>query len=353
MTATNGQNGTTEKAAEAASSALAKLAPSSRGAISLRTREERLDARALTAWMLAESSPKKGRRRSVLFTLSARLGGGKKELSPITEGDVAKSLGDDARRERIAEIVADFDRASWEWAKSEANRGAQPFVVGGHKDDNPDTEWHVAFPFSVTPPSEARENFEGSERPDKDGVIAGLLREKDTLLRLWSKDSQQDKDRMLEELKSAREHNEALYQMRLEWAAQRETLADGAALRNIQVKKTEFELEVQNKIVIELMNRGLPFLAKLLGEPDGGAADPSVKIALALSPKKIAGLLEGMTPAEEEVLSPLLAVMLERMPEGKKAEVLRCMQERSAAGALVIDTSGAPPAPDATKGPSK
>jgi hypothetical protein len=345
MSDTSNSNGSSNGAKHAAaSSALDKLAPTQRrGDVTLKTREERLDTKALEAWMIRESAPGKGRRRVVLFTLSARQGESKKEIAPITEGEVKKSLGDDARREAIGEIVRDFDRASWEWAKSGSNRGAQSFVAGGHKDDNPDTEWHVAFPFSVTPPSEVRENFEGSEKPDKDGVIAGLLREKDTILRMWSKDSQQDRDRLLDELKSARDHNEELYRMRLEWAAQRETLADGAALRQIQVRKTEFELEVQNKIVIELMNRGLPFLAKLLGEPaDPMGESTAVKAALALSPKKIAMLFENITPEEEKELSPLLAVMLDRMPEQKKALVLQAMQERSAEGALVIDTTPAP-----------
>lgn len=322
-------NGTAQKAA-----ALALAALPGGGALTANTTVEILDRDELVTWMRLNADPKRGKRRCVLFSLGARHG--EKGVTAITEGDVGKSLGDAQRNAQIDAIAADFDRASTAWVK--AHGRLLGFVVGGHKDDDPDTDAHVAFPFTLTPPAGVRENFEGREASDLAGAVAWHHRTLDTVLRLWSKDGQQDKDRMLLELQSARQHNEELTRIRKEGIDEHQRLADGAMLRELTVEEKRLSLDIQRQLSEVLISKGLPMIGAALG---ASAPDPMLELATALTPDEIVALMQMIKkgpPEREKQLGPAVASALKRLPDEKKAAIAQRMFALEAEGELVIDS---------------
>lgn len=349
MSSSNGTtNGKSELALARAARAAIKLEPPG-GSAHLETRRDKLDKEALRKWMETQAHPRRQKRQSVLFTLAYRTDKG--GVGSITEFDVPKRMGELEREDAISEAVDTFDRAAEAWVRNSSK--PQGFFVGGHIDTDPATNAHVTFPFNYSPPPEVRENFEGTEKADPSGALGQYQRTLDTLLRGMMADRQEEKAQRLAERDSDRRHIEELMRIRVEMHDKHETLANGAALRAVQVKKTELEMEVQHKLTMALLSWGLPMVAKVLGADEASVGgNVFAEFAKSLEPDQVIKLLaafEGLTPEQEKLLEPIHAALFANLSKAKKDVVAAKMEEMEANGEIVVDVEP----PDRPKEPEK
>jgi hypothetical protein len=337
VSASNGitKNGAAARgAARAVADALALPSHGPLGPSSSSITIEVLDRVELVEWMRYHADPARKKRRCMLFSLGARHG--EKQVTAITEGVVEARLGDSARHAQIDAIASDFDRASMAWVKHVGS--TLGFLVGGHVNDDKETESHVGFPFTLTPPQGVRNNFGGgSTRPDLEGALGHAHRTIDNILGLWSEDGNKEKDRLLDELKNARLHNEELTRIRVESIERTERLADGAALREVTVEEKRLSLDIMRQLSFVLIDKGLPLLGKALGGSEGNMA---LELLDNMTPEQIVDLLKSIEngpPGQVERFGPFVQAAMRSLPDEKKKAIAKRMAELEARGEIIVE----------------
>lgn len=335
--------------------AVPKFEPTNLATQDVFPRDECLD------WMRHWCDPKHGRYQVLAFSLShidARaVGDAFTNLThfmvPADEKTGALPNGLPAMLEKAAD---EFCRAATaHCAAVFTNR--QGYVIQGHhrgkmvelpdgtkeEEDLLTVNPRTTFPFSVTPPLGARENFEGNEKPTAEGALASFQRQLDTV-------SRNQEATIAKVLKGYETWNEKLidkltdtFEIITVQNRQLQDAEDRRQTRAIEAKKADFELEVQSSIkdaietkvmpIVELLVKARlgilpaqPALGEPAPEPNPAALAATIR-ALNLTPTQLGRFVADLRPEQNQMLRPLLTELSQGMAPADQQELLRVVAE--------------------------
>lgn len=320
MTAREKTNGTNGSGSSAPSSALALHATQLAGP----TVQRDLDRDDLAEWMWLKSSPSQKSDRAVLFALSHDHE--KTGRSPITHARVPKALSDEERQRAIAEGVREFARAAQNYAATFPT--IQRFFVGAVASERIDADAVCEYPFLVSPPDDVAAGFyQKSEEPSASALVGHCQRLLDKVLSIHAAGVQNMLNLLADEKRDLLADNRQLSREHWDMRKQCEELLDAKAFRDVTTRKMLMDQELHQKLYMQAFKYGGALLERYLKLPASGEKHPLLQLAESLSPEQLVPFARSLDAQQQETFAPMLAHILDTMPEDKKTRMARAIEE--------------------------
>lgn len=307
--------------------------------------KRRLDREALADWVRHYLQP--GEQRCTTFCLQRddpATGLKPHAVATILPPKQGKKHTQVEEEEFAQQIVERFDRTATAIAEQYPRNSL--FFVGACKTNDADLHPIDEFPFTVSPPPEVLASFhQRGEDVSLPSIVGTIQRHADTAIRSKDSNIQDCMNRMQEDLHFTKSLNRELMTEIFEMAKERNVLLDEQASRNIRVEKERLDMQLRQKLILDVVTGYLLPLAKEYVRArtglTGAKVDSKVVETLAsLEPTwflKIVNLLNQLPDDQREAFAPVLRLVQDSMSQEQKNKMMAAAMADAETQAALAD----------------
>lgn len=323
-----------------------------------------LSEERLASWLYEKSSPEMGAFRCSYYLLIHMSERGPDEVTGVV---VARELDDASRALRCDRAAGELASA----AKPIASGYTRPqqFRIAAFLKAAPvntkmgrDQEPEHKYIFLVPPDPQIAQALQ-DEASTAASIIGNLTRAVTSANSQLASNMQEMQTRMGEQNIAFMGHIERLLKEKWEETVKTQGLANEAALRDIQVQKSKYELEVMHKCEVAFIRYLAPVIGKVVEAKMGVSVEqgdhPLLQLAESLTPEQLLRFIDSMTDEQQAMFAQMAGVLVDRMPLEKKERFYQLIQENAAKKAAAEEaqkvrvTDQRSPPPPAESAPEK